>query len=956
MSHIRTTPHVRGGGFDALPRSHVRNDSSGGFDGSYEYDAHPGQRYEPRRYDRRDGEHYDGTNEDDTPLKYGVDQSWSSRRSDYTQVSTSYKPDMITQNETELDAPPLIDREPPNYRPSALRWPFLSILLFVILALAGLIAWALHALPVLNNNFDFLHEGIRAREVQVVTYTTISIDLGNAISIFSSPVLVGRAESTEPAAKTGSPLEHTSTPTSTTIPETPNPEDFGNIGDQTISVSTGPSTTPPVDTSSLGKHEPGTSSTSSTTEGPMYSKPETDYGKIGGPVTISEIEAPTSLGVPNTSNYGDVGTKGVTETAPESDYGNIGHKTISEKSTATAGAVPSSDHGNLDGVTISEVETETPSPIFVTPSVATLTNSEGVATATSTNVPPPVSTPQTTTLTDSQGRPTATQETSVLVTPSLIIQTDSSGTPTATATLYPMIPPPSKDGKTKVVVKVYSIGPGAYFTGMFLPTLLAIALAVPVRILDVNAKILQPWHELAHARGAAGRESLCLDTSGWQSVVASVRSLLGGQALVFLTTALVLASAVLIPVSAEAVAFDLRGIGCAVGSGSARNCAYVLSVFDQASKAALVLLGVMGVATLMILVVLIHWRSGLGTNPWSICGTASLALNPDVRRLFTSLPAGVDAGRMPKGLLQSVLADRWFKLGWFYGANGTLEYGIVLREGHGQAYAPDKIAAEEKEPYDHHATPTKAKHHLPFLMLGYAGRLLFLFVLCGLLALILYYNNTGGDTPFERFMDSESFGVRFLFTGVGVIISFFWASFFSSIAILSPYQLLANSPQHARRSILLAPPTNAFSGLVSSVRRRHGFLAVVALTSILSEFLTIFLSNIPYRVTQTYLLHQVCTWAAVGILGIMVLVVLGSFFLTWPHMPVDPSTIAGAMYYVCDSWMLGRFEGLSTMKRRDRDWRVNEMGLRYEFGEIRGVSGIVRIGVDASSSGGASWA
>lgn len=176
------------------------------------------------------------------------------------------------------------------------------------------------------------------------------------------------------------------------------------------------------------------------------------------------------------------------------------------------------------------------------------------------------------------------------------------------------------------------------------------------------------------------------------------------------------------------------------------------------------------------------------------------------------------------------------------------------------------------------------------------------------------------------------------------------------IAILSPYQLLANSPQHARRSILLAPPTNAFSGLVSSVRRRHGFLAVVALTSILSEFLTIFLSNIPYRVTQTYLLHQVCTWAAVGILGIMVLVVLGSFFLTWPHMPVDPSTIAGAMYYVCDSWMLGRFEGLSTMKRRDRDWRVNEMGLRYEFGEIRGVSGIVRIGVDASSSGGASWA
>ncbi|KAI0384662.1 hypothetical protein F5Y04DRAFT_269185 [Hypomontagnella monticulosa] len=968
MSHIRTTPHVGRGGFDALPRSHARNESSGSFDGSYEYDGHSNQRYEQRRYDEetlQDGGRYDNIDRDDTLPTYGIEQSWSSRKSDYTQVSTAYKPDMITCNEAQVDAPPLVDREPPNYRPSALRWPFLSILLAVILALAGLIAWALHALPVLDNNFDFLHEGIRAREVQALTYTTISVDFGDAGTIFSSPILVGRAATTElatelsteltteltteateqtskpsSAAKTRPPLEHTSTPTSTGgATETPNPGVFGNIGDQTVTEQGAPTTTPRPDTGSVGKHKPDTTSTSSTTEEPMYSKPESDYGKIGGPVTISEHEAPTSIAIPPTGDYGDTGTKGVTESE-----------------LPKAGSPHSSDHGDLGIITISEVETVPQTPTFVAPSITTLTNSGGVATATSTSIPAPVSTPQTTTLTDSEGRPTATQETSVLVTPSIIIQTDSSGVPTATATLYPVIPPPSKDG-TKVVVRVYSISPGAYFIGMFLPTLLAIILAVPVRILDVNAKILQPWHELAHERGAEGRESLCLDTSGWQSVVASVRSLLGGQALVFLTTTLVLASAVLIPVSAEAIAFDLRGIGCSEGSGSARNCAYVLSVFDQASKAALGLLGIMGVATLMILVVLVRWRSGLGTNPWSICGTASLALNPDVRRLFTSLPAGVDAGRMPKGLLQSVLADRWFKLGWFYGMNGTLEYGIVLRDGHGEAYAPAKIAAEEKEPQDHHASPTKAKHHLPFLMLGYAGRLVFLFVLCGLLALILYYNNTGGDTPFERFMDSESFGVRFLFTAVGVIISFFWASFFSSIAVLSPYQLLANSPQHARRSILLAPPTNAFSGLVSSVRRRHSFLAIVALTSILSEFLTIFLSNIPYRVTQTYLLHQVCTWAAVSILGIMVLVVFGSFFLTWPHMPVDPSTIAGAMYYVCDSWMLSRLEGLSTMKRRDRDWRVNEMRLKYEFGEIRGASGIVRIGVDASSSsGGAGWA
>ena len=65
-------------------------------------------------------------------------------------------------------------------------------------------------------------------------------------------------------------------------------------------------------------------------------------------------------------------------------------------------------------------------------------------------------------------------------------------------------------------------------------------------------------------------------------------------------------------------------------------------------------------------------------------------------------------------------------------------------------------------------------------MLSILGRLLYILLTCGLLAVILYYNNTGGDTPFERFMDNQGFGVRFLFTTVGIGITFFWGSFFTS--------------------------------------------------------------------------------------------------------------------------------------------------------------------------------
>jgi uncharacterized membrane protein YgcG len=133
---------------------------------------------------------------------------------------------------------------------------------------------------------------------------------------------------------------------------------------------------------------------------------------------------------------------------------------------------------------------------------------------------------------------------------------------------------------------------------------------------------------------------------------------------------------------------------------------------------------------------------------------------------------------------------------------------------------------------------------------------------------------------------------------------------------------------------------------VSAVKQRHGFLVVVAFTAILAEFMPILLSNVPFRVTQTWIASRACTWMAVGVLSLMWLVVVGSFFVSWPHMPVDPSTIAGAVYYVCDSWMLWSLEGLSRLREEERDGRIAELALRFRFGDIVGLSGRRRVGVD----------
>jgi hypothetical protein len=75
-------------------------------------------------------------------------------------------------------------------------------------------------------------------------------------------------------------------------------------------------------------------------------------------------------------------------------------------------------------------------------------------------------------------------------------------------------------------------------------------------------------------------------------------------------------------------------------------------------------------------------------------------------------------------------------------------------------------------------------------------------------------------------------------------------------------------------------------------------------------------------------------------------VVAGSFLIKWPHMPVDPRTIAGALFYVCDSWMLGSLEGLSAAGKTDRDHVINGAGVRYNFGYKHGMSGREMVAVD----------
>jgi len=169
---------------------------------------------------------------------------------------------------------------------------------------------------------------------------------------------------------------------------------------------------------------------------------------------------------------------------------------------------------------------------------------------------------------------------------------------------------------------------------------------------------------------------------------------------------------------------------------------------------------------------------------------------------------------------------------------------------------------------------------------------------------------------------------------------------------VSPYKAMYESPQPARRSVLLPPPDEAFTGLADAIKRRHPFFIIVALTAVLSEFLPVLLSQVPWRVTEVEMAQKFGIFGSIGILAFMIIVVVGSFAVKWPYLPVDPSTMAGTMYYVYDSAsVLGAFEGTALMDRRKKDYEAGKLRDGFVLREIRDRNGRERMRIETVGEG-----
>ncbi|KAI0502726.1 hypothetical protein F5B22DRAFT_652824 [Xylaria bambusicola] len=383
---------------------------------------------------------------------------------------------------------------------------------------------------------------------------------------------------------------------------------------------------------------------------------------------------------------------------------------------------------------------------------------------------------------------------------------------------------------------------------------------IPVIIINSDIKILLPFNALTRPGGAAAIDSIVLDTGGLRGILNSWRSIqLFHDPVPILGNLLLGASTAIVALSSESFGVKLYG-NCSPTNFN--GCFLGLTLFSGPSRAVQALLAFMLIDLVLLCAYLRRWVSGVAGPPSSMAVLGSLLQRKATRRIFQTMKLESDNHKQSRKTLDRELEEWVFSIRHFSGVERNAHYGIIAQR-------------------------------CKFTETHLAARIAFLFVICGLLALILYYKSTRLDTAFELFMDSQSFGVRLIYTILGLVISFFWQFEFTWISRMEPYRRLSKRPQLANDSILMCPLTNPFVGFWQAALRGEVLTALVGFTNILSKFTPFLLSNIPFSPVQTWMLHVGTTWTVVAILASMILVLLLQILTKYPDLPVNPGNGLG---------------------------------------------------------------
>lgn len=303
-----------------------------------------------------------------------------------------------------------------------------------------------------------------------------------------------------------------------------------------------------------------------------------------------------------------------------------------------------------------------------------------------------------------------------------------------------------------------NLTPAKYFVGAYLPTLLAVIVRVTVGSLYAATKMLEPFFSLARAEGATAKNFLHINYLSTNDTFDPIKAMFSGHWLMLWTSILYTAVGLMTPFASELLHFarfcDVKHV-----------CGPELRINLDIAR---ILQALLAFAAIMLINV--WWlrrkhSSGIYSDPSSIASLASLLHHPEVLADFQRIHP--DASK--DDMLKAVEGKR-YGLDTYRAADGSERYGLVPLGM--TLYEYDKVYQPFLGQNVHPARQGKSakQHHTKKTIRD----VVFGLVTAGMLVIVTYYYKVGSDSGFERFMDSQSFGPRFIFALVGILIHSQW--------------------------------------------------------------------------------------------------------------------------------------------------------------------------------------
>lgn len=475
------------------------------------------------------------------------------------------------------------------------------------------------------------------------------------------------------------------------------------------------------------------------------------------------------------------------------------------------------------------------------------------------------------------------------------------------------------------------------FVGNYLAVLIAIIFRIFWTAIYNKIKLIEPFTQLARPGGAVAANTMHAYYLSSNFTPDQIKTLFRGHWMIFWASIVFAVTAVIPSLSTEVVFLDTN-YQCASPNLASPNPCWPprLSVDPTVVRWLQGLLGFVAVMTLGLMLWLARTNTGLAHDPSSIAAVAALVHHPEVLEDFRSIR---DEASLKE--VRAILGEKKYILDDYRQSDGIWRYGIIPV----QRACIDYEWADKQFAHTDQTRPSDSKRRIN-IDTWWDG--LFLLFLIGVLGVLVAYFKIGDNSGFNNFFNSNTFGPRFLMAALATIISMNWKRIEREVHALTPYYELSQSPSPAHSTILLRKRGIPYTAIFGMLYNKHFFAAALAFTAILADVLVISLAGVPYSPGQIWMELIVCSYLSMVVLGTMIIAVIT--LLVWrrksPDLPRAPDTLLGVISYLADSNMLGDFDGLENVEKKEMDDRIGGLGKRYGYGRNFGMDGQKRFMVD----------